>query len=419
MRLFSIIIISLGLQSLFMAQEAVDSYLHKYSPIAIEEMQRTGIPASVKLAQGLLESDFGRSELAAFAYNHFGIKCGGNWTGRSYHKEDDEKDADGKLKDSCFRVFDSGEDSYRSHSEFLLRNERYEFLFEYKSTDYKAWAKGLKKAGYATDPNYPQKLIGVIEKYNLHVFDMSEDQAITSNVLFNKKEQNKTILQSVEPSTTQLQISESQSSLVPKKKKESRQLKLGFLDKINDRIDAFDRKASKTAADIHNYLKENVESKSIFSKTEKTTERLTTNVHNGIPVHVVKNNESLADISRMYKKDIRFLSQYNEGKFRSTSSLEKGTRVYLAKKNQYVKGRTKEHRVQAGESLLDIAHIYGVRVKTIGEFNNLTKRSKLQEGQIIFLEKSIEKQENSNFTPKSNQSDEDVEFIFSKSLDSH
>lgn len=420
MRIFLIIIISLSFQSLFNAQEIVDNYLDTYSPIAIEEMERTGIPASIKLAQGLLESDFGRSELAVFAYNHFGIKCGGNWTGRSYHKEDDERDENGKLKDSCFRVFDSGEDSYRSHSEFLLRNARYEFLFEYESYDYKSWARGLKKAGYATDPSYPKKLIGVIEKYNLHTFDSQEAHAIASTTSFAKKEKKEN--QSVAPkhSSTQKSNNKQESTLATtSKEKKKKRFKLGFLNKINDRIDEFDKKADEVVADVQHYLREDLKPRTKKAQEKEKTEKPAPAMFNGIPIHITKEGESLADISKIYKKDIRFLSQYNEGKFRSTAPLEKGTRVYLSKKADMVQSDTKEHTVQAGESLLDIAHTYGVKVKTIGEFNNLTKRSKLQEGQIIFLTKSVVQQENGNFTPKSNESDEDVEFIFSKGLGSN
>ncbi|MGB3080169.1 MAG: glucosaminidase domain-containing protein [Saprospiraceae bacterium] len=148
-------------------------YINLYKSIAIEEMSRTGIPASIKLAQGILESSCGKSDLACKANNHFGIKCGSDWNGKCFKKEDDDYE-DGKLVKSCFREFSSVYDSYVAHSDFLTdpaKANRYGFLFDLKPTDYKAWAKGLSKAGYATDPKYADRLIDIIEKYDLAELD--------------------------------------------------------------------------------------------------------------------------------------------------------------------------------------------------------------------------------------------------------
>lgn len=140
-------------------QEYVDTYKH----IAMEEMRLHGIPASIKLGQGILESGFGNSDLAVIANNHFGIKCHG-WQGRTFHKDDDEED-------ECFRAYDDPLQSFRDHSEFLTGRPRYADLFRLEITDYKGWARGLSRAGYATNPRYPQLLIGVIERNNLYEFD--------------------------------------------------------------------------------------------------------------------------------------------------------------------------------------------------------------------------------------------------------
>ncbi|HZV70312.1 MAG TPA: glucosaminidase domain-containing protein [Saprospiraceae bacterium] len=148
-------------------------YINLYKGLAVSEMARTGIPASIKLAQGILESNCGKSDLACKANNHFGIKCGNDWDGKCFKKEDDDYE-DGKLVKSCFREFSSVQASYIAHSDFLTdpaKTKRYGFLFEYKSTDYKAWAKGLAKAGYATDPRYADRLIDIIEKYDLNTLD--------------------------------------------------------------------------------------------------------------------------------------------------------------------------------------------------------------------------------------------------------
>ncbi|MBB6463394.1 glycoside hydrolase family 73 protein [Flammeovirga kamogawensis] len=139
-------------------------YISMYKDYAIESMHKKKVPASITLAQGLLESGNGNSKLSRASNNHFGIKCGGNWNGESYKYDDDRPN-------ECFRVYDSVLDSYEDHGDFLRTRSWYSSLFELKITDYKGWAKGLKKAGYATDPKYPSKLITIIETYRLNELD--------------------------------------------------------------------------------------------------------------------------------------------------------------------------------------------------------------------------------------------------------
>lgn len=146
----------------------VATYIDRFKAIAIKEMNLYGIPASVTLAQGLFESGFGNGELARVANNHFGIKCTSDWNGRSYFKDDDNPN-------DCFRVYNNPEDSYRDHSEFLKR-KRYAKLFELDKNDYEGWAYGLKEAGYATNPKYPQLIINTIVKYQLDQYDRPEGE---------------------------------------------------------------------------------------------------------------------------------------------------------------------------------------------------------------------------------------------------
>lgn len=145
------------------------AYIERFKNIAISEMHEYGIPASITLAQGILESASGKSYLATKANNHFGIKCHSDWTGRKVYRDDDKKN-------ECFRAYDDPEESYRDHSIFLTTRSRYAFLFKESRTDYKAWAHGLKKAGYATNKKYPQLLIRIIEENNLHQYDLEDDQ---------------------------------------------------------------------------------------------------------------------------------------------------------------------------------------------------------------------------------------------------
>lgn len=137
-------------------------YIAQWKDVAIDQMHKYGIPASIKLAQGILESADGNSMLARQANNHFGVKCHG-WSGPGVYKDDDKRN-------ECFRKYRSAQESFEDHSEFLMK-QRYAFLFHYKTTDYKSWAHGLKKAGYATNPKYPQLLIRIIEENKLYEFD--------------------------------------------------------------------------------------------------------------------------------------------------------------------------------------------------------------------------------------------------------
>lgn len=139
-------------------------YIKKYAPIAVFEMHKYNIPASITLAQGILESGNGRSQLASKSNNHFGIKCHVGWKGQKVYHDDDEKG-------ECFRKYKFVETSYKDHSEFLSGRRRYANLFKLRKSDYKGWAKGLKKAGYATDKKYPKKIIKIIETYRLYEFD--------------------------------------------------------------------------------------------------------------------------------------------------------------------------------------------------------------------------------------------------------
>ncbi len=158
----SIVVFLLLVPSAVFAQkkELVTNYINTYKDIAVAEMKRTGVPAAITLAQGIHESGAGNSKLVLESNNHFGIKCKSNWTGETVRHDDD-------AKAECFRKYPASEQSYKDHSNFLKNGQRYASLFELDPTDYKAWAKGLKAAGYATNPKYPEVLIKLIEDYDL------------------------------------------------------------------------------------------------------------------------------------------------------------------------------------------------------------------------------------------------------------
>ena len=164
-------------------------YIKKYAPLAVLEMYKYNIPASVTLAQGILESGNGRSQLASKSNNHFGIKCHTGWKGTKVYHDDDEKG-------ECFRKYKYVQSSYKDHSEFLSGRRRYASLFKLRKSDYKGWAKGLKKVGYATDKKYPKKLIKIIEEYKLYEFDKFREKDLKKLKKETNKKQTKTAINS-------------------------------------------------------------------------------------------------------------------------------------------------------------------------------------------------------------------------------
>ncbi len=162
---FTALLLMLSLHASAQRRNTVyNNYIRDYADLAVDQMKRYKIPASITLSQGLLESGAGQSTLARRSNNHFGIKCGNNWTGRSVRANDD-------APNECFRAYSNVKDSYEDHSKFLTQNRRYASLFSLKQTDYRGWAQGLKKAGYATDRSYATKLISIIEDYELYKYD--------------------------------------------------------------------------------------------------------------------------------------------------------------------------------------------------------------------------------------------------------
>jgi flagellum-specific peptidoglycan hydrolase FlgJ len=169
--LFFFTVVAIGLGNLSMHKTTRQEFLDRYADTAVREAIKYGIPASIKLAQAILESNWGTSDLAMQAHNYFGIKCKTEWTGSTFYHPDDDRDRNGKIVPSCFRKYDAPLDSWEDHSRFLRYRHYYVDLFNLPSDDYIGWAKGLKKAGYATDPKYDTKLIHTIENFDLYKYD--------------------------------------------------------------------------------------------------------------------------------------------------------------------------------------------------------------------------------------------------------
>ena len=310
--------------SLF-AQTLQEKYINTYSDIAVQEMLRSGVPASITLAQGILESGSGQSSLAVKGNNHFGIKCHKGWTGRTMHRDDD-------ARNECFRVYDSAAQSFRDHSDFLRYRDRYKFLFDLERTDYKGWAYGLKQAGYATDPKYPAKLIKYIEEYELTRFDIvPEEVEAALPEAPNKIEEPVAVRPTAAPSV----ISDEADSVQP-------------------------------SEDFHFAL-----SRQLFSL-------------NGVPFVYAMEGETYASIAKEYHLFKWEILRYNEVEKGAVPAP--GEIVYLqAKKNQAPKGLEMYIVAEDGEDFHAICQRFGVRQKAIMKLNGFTAPVELQEGDSIKL----------------------------------
>ena len=297
--LFVLLIFGLSAQT----RQTPKMYIDKFDQDAVAEMIRSAVPASITLAQGMLESDYGNSKLAKQAKNHFGIKCHSKWTGGKYYMDDD-------AKHECFRVYNSVYNSYVDHSCFLKRNQRYSFLFNLRKTDYKGWAKGLKKAGYATNPKYPALLIGIIENNNLARFD---------------------------------------------KMTKSDLKKLG--------------KSSKGSnSTFESVTVKKVKGSNTPPPTKDTKIRISKNKIKFVYSQPVDNTKIIAN---RYDLGHWQILKYNE--LKRNSKIPNASTIYLQPKRNKFKGGGNFHIVKKGESLWEISQMYGIKLKKLAKRNELKK----------------------------------------------
>lgn len=314
------------------------NYIEDYKYIAVKEMERTGIPASIKLAQALLESGAGSSTLARTANNHFGIKCGSRWDGEAVYRKDDDYDKDGNLKKSCFRKYQSAAQSFEAHSEFLQRNKRYGGLFELEMTNYKGWANGLRKAGYATNPSYSRLLISIIERYELYKYDqLTSDHFTEAEILAaNKKMEAKATIAAAKPK----------------------------------------QKESKPAA---------IEKPVAVAKPARMKIVPTIGYVNEVKMTQAIGDESIAKIAHRTKTPAKAIVRFNENYTVITDIPEAGERIFLQAKRTAFRAKQRVHRVNAGESMYDIAQEYGVRLRKLYERNLMTIPEQAAVGQYVML----------------------------------
>jgi LysM repeat protein len=303
--LVTIILISIG-SNLSLAQKKItrEEYISKYQELAQRQMSKYGIPASIILSQGILESGSGNSTLATKANNHFGIKCHSSWSGpRIYHDDD--------AKGECFRKYRSPENSYQDHSEFLRGARRYAFLFDLQPTDYKGWAHGLRKAGYATDPQYPQKLIKIIEEHKLFLLDKGIQIAIESPT--------KGMGELVDPENFTIDIFKDRGVY------QRNRIKY-IIIKEGDSYEKLTRELELMPWQLARYNDMDRNSKlevgqEIYIQPKR---RLAEKNH---PLHVVEEGETMYKISQLY--GIKLSSLYNRNRMEKGTEPEVGDKIYL------------------------------------------------------------------------------------------
>ncbi len=297
----------------------VEQYITSYERVAVTEMGRTGIPASITLAQGILESEYGNSRLAVEGNNHFGIKCHG-WTGDEIYADDD-------APNECFRKYPSALDSYHDHSAFLTTRGRYSFLFDLSSSDYKGWARGLKKAGYATNPAYADILIDLIERYDLFKYD-------TGGVIAQNPKPTKPATPAKPTRVPAGSKSSSGKNTPPTKSTTSEKTACSLLGQ--QRLNADDIPPT-------------------FYSNRKKAVRFSCDV-------------SIVQVADAFDIPLKRLIKYND----ITSRTIKGnTVIYLQPKRNKNKTAPKAHKVKPGETLYDIGQTYGIKMKKLIKRNDM------------------------------------------------
>lgn len=323
-----------------------ERYISKYAHVAVREMYRSGVPASITLAQGLLESGAGQSELAVKGNNHFGIKCH-DWTGRKMYYDDDRRG-------ECFRVYSSPDESFRDHSDFLRYRDRYKPLFGNSVTDYKAWAHGLKKAGYATDPSYASKLIKVIEDYRLYRFDAMKPEDFhsesTGKSYGDRKEDDK--------------------HTARRERKESKRESSKGDHREGRKYERSDGNRSESIPEPPLQIEEPTKvSGDDPRETISFALKRQLYSNNGVQFVYSVEGETYASIADEYNLFLGEILRFNDAK--ADTNLTPGTLVYVqAKKSRAVKGLDKYISDVGGETMRDLSQRFGVKLKDLCKRNS-------------------------------------------------
>ncbi len=357
MKRITLLIVLVISTTLHAQRERAEAYINKYKDLAIAEMQRTGIPASITLAQGILESQFGESDLAVHANNHFGIKCKTEWTGEKTYHDDD-------LKKECFRVYPSAEESYKDHSNFLMTRDWYAFLFKLEPTDDNGWAYGLKKAGYATEKDYPQRLLKLINDYQLQQYSLAAlGKPLTEITTSNKRKPTNSKKQRI--------INQTDASVYAN-------------EPVVEATPVVIKKSIEaTEPEENNEPELTVKNQENTASTVKRIDAYPTTVFtiNHSRVIYAEAGVSLLSIANNYDISLGKLIEFNE--LSESDILTTDQLIFLEKKLK--KGATDFHISKGDETLAIISQKEGVRLESLLEYNKLKKDAVLRDGDKINL----------------------------------
>lgn len=302
------------------ASASASAYIDRYKDLAISEMKRTGVPASITLAQGMIESNYGNSTLARKANNHFGIKCHSDWTGPTIRHHDDRRN-------ECFRKYSRPEDSFYDHSDFLTSGSRYSFLFDIPATDYKAWARGLKRAGYATNPDYANMLIRKIEENSLYIYDRESYASIRKADISREDEEEQ----------------------------------------------------------MNTYYEDVIVEPSPVSNNGLPPEAPRILENNRIKYIVVQDGETRETIEKKFQLLRWELSKYNE--LNDDFTPVPGQILYLQPKRDRAELGKETHTVNFGDTMYSISQQYGIKLNKLYEMNFMAEGEQPAEGDKIWLRK--------------------------------
>ena len=335
-------------------------YIETYAPLAVQEMYASGIPASITLAQGLLESGAGQSTLARNANNHFGIKCHSGWSGKRAYRKDDDRNAHGKLIESCFRKYDDPAESYADHSDFLTSGARYASLFLLRPGDYKGWARGLKKAGYATSKTYASKLIGIIESYGLDRYDREGPGLMLAGDAAAAKTRADAPVAALTASAGDARPALSRPPSAP----------------AEHSVAAARVRPGEAAAASSS-------SSSIRPSRAKVDGAIL--VQNDVKYTLARPGERLGDVARRTRRLSRDLVRYNEAFASATDRADARARIYLQPKRKKYRGRDREHVVRSGETMQAIADRYAIQTEELYKRNRMPMGTEPHRGERIVL----------------------------------
>ena len=403
-------------------EKAMRQYLQQHQALAIEEMLNTGIPASVKLAQAALESACGTSELARYANNHFGIKADNNtWKGETYYKTTQEQTSQNQTSQelACFRSYPTVADSYRDHSNLLQTRSHYRKLFDANTLDYNFWCKELFKAGYATDRNYANKLIGLIEKYQLYLIDQEHAKKYNlptasfpennPQLAITDLERTNRMYEQMNETRGRVETLESQIAALKRQIEQQKNLHSSEIERLQEQILLLDQRLAEAYEDRASIeariTKLEIQQQALY-KSDPLAQHFDSegkprspqfyralepnregfSYRSGKRVVALGPNSNLQQIALHFQVDYQKLLRYNdiEDEF---MPLPQGFYVYLEPKahSHHEVGEQATHKVRQGETMHDIAQLYGIQLSRLLDRNQLKKGEEPANGEEIFL----------------------------------